>query len=97
MKYRVYTKSGRVFDVEEMGHSHTNWGNLNPATGKIEPVKAKHNETVTEETSTITEANGYRNIAKLAKGVSPLAYIDQLDETGVDRIEQDGVTYPYER
>lgn len=86
-RYYVYTKSGRKFCVEEYGISHTDWGNLNPATGKIEKVTAKNNDIIDETNTKITKENGFKNICFLEKGTSALAYIEALDKSGIQRLE----------
>ena len=87
-------KSGRKFCVEEFGVSHTDWGNYNPATKKIEKVTSKNNDVIDETNTIITKDNGYKNICMLSPGTSPLAYLDALDSSGVERFEgADFVTY----
>lgn len=83
----VYLKSGRKFMVEEYGHSHTDWGNYNPATKKIEKVNSKVDDVIDETNTKITKENGYKNIVMLNPGTSPLGYIDAIDKSGVDRFE----------
>lgn len=92
-RYMVYMKSGRKFMVEEIGDPHVSWGNVNPATKKLESVYAKMDDVITEETSQITKENGFRNICMLSVGTSPLGYIDVLDSSGVERIESQFVKY----
>lgn len=92
-RYWVILKSGRKFLVEEYGYVHTEWGNINPSTKKLEKVGIKDNEIIDETNTKITKENGFKTIAFLAPGTSPLAYIDALDELGVDRIEAEFVTY----
>lgn len=87
-RYMVYMKSGRKFMVEEYGHAHTDWGNYNPATKKIETVKSKVDEIIDESNTQITKENGFKGIVMLDKGVSPLGYIDALDRSGLDRFEK---------
>jgi hypothetical protein len=93
-RYMVVMKSGRRFMVEEFGHSHTNWGNYNPATKQIEKVTSKSSEVIDESNTKITKENGFKNICMLVPGTSPFAYIEALDASGVERFEgADFVTY----
>ncbi len=94
-RFTVVTKSGRKFLVEPINGAKTDWGNLNPATGKIEQVHAKSKGSINEKDSIIKKENGFKNIVMLEGGVSPLGYISMLDESGVDRIEMDGIKYEY--
>ena len=92
-RFTVITKSGRKFVVEPINGSRADWGNLNPATGKIEQVHSKSNGSINEKDSIIRNDNGFKNIVMLDGGVSPLGYISMLDESGIDKIEMDGVNY----
>ncbi len=91
-RYWVITKSGRKFCVEEIGYVHTEWGNINPATKKLEKVEAKNDDIIDETNSQITP-DKFKTICYLAPGTSPLAYIDALEDLGVERIELDVVNY----
>ena len=93
-RHFVYMKSGRKFCVEEFGYAHTDWGNVIPGTNKVEKVKSKVDEVIDESNTEITKDNGYKNICMLEKGTSPIAYIEALDTSGVERFEgADFVTY----
>ena len=93
-RYYVFMKSGRKFCVEEYGKTYTDWGNYNPATKKIEKVASKSSEIIDEHNTKITKENGYRNICMLETGTSPMAFIQALDDSGVERFEGVGfVTY----
>lgn len=92
-RYTVILKSGRRFVVEEWGTNHTQWGDIDPATKKLHKVKVKDIEEIDENNTIITKENGYRNICFLAPGTSPLGYIDLLDDSGLERIESELVTY----
>lgn len=85
-RYMVYLKSGRKFMVEEYGYSHTQWGNVNPATKKLEIVKSKEDEII-DETNTQITSDKFKNIVMLNAGTSPLGYIHALDDSGIDRFE----------
>lgn len=86
-RFFVVTKSGRKFCVEPIGDVYTNWGNVNPATRKLEKVQSKDTNTINEENSVITASNGYKNICYLDPGTSPFGYIEILDNSGIERIE----------
>lgn len=86
-RYYVIMKSGRKFCVEEFGRSHTDWGNYNPATHKIEKVTSKYNDEIDETNTQITKENGYKNICMLEPGTSAMAFIEALDASGVQRFE----------
>lgn len=79
--------------VEEIGEPYVSWGNINPATKKLELVKSKPSDVITEKDSKITKENGFKNICMLATGTSPLGFLDALDSSGLDRIESEFVTY----
>ena len=51
------------------------WGDVNPATGKVEGSYGSEIG-IDEKDSQITEENGYKNIVILPAGVSPMAYIE---------------------
>lgn len=93
-RFYVYMQSGRKFCVEPYGTSHTDWGNYNPATRKIEKVTAKDADEVIDESNTqITLENGYKNICILEPGMSPIGFIEMLDRSGLERIEMEGIKY----
>lgn len=76
-------KNGRTFCVEPIdntqGKGREKFGNINPATGKVEgDYGDKHLGSIHEEDSIITEENGFKNIVTLEPGVSPNAYIETL-------------------
>ena len=73
-------KSGKVFCVEPIiNGNRTDWGDLNPATGKIEGhYGEKHIGAIQEKDSIITKENGYDDIIYLKPGVSPDSYIETL-------------------
>ena len=57
------------------------FGDINPATGKTEGAYGlKYKGSIKHEESMITEENGLLNIKQLPVGVSPYAYINQIDE-----------------
>lgn len=92
-RFFVHMKSGRKFCIEPYGDVHTDWGNINPATKKLEKVKSKNVDIIDDSNTVITKENGYRNICMLDKGTSPIGYIELLDKSGVERIESPWVKY----
>ncbi|MCB1711821.1 MAG: hypothetical protein KDH96_04895 [Candidatus Riesia sp.] len=57
------------------GKGKRKWGDINPATGKVEGSYGAGGG-IREEDSEITEENGYSNIVILPVGTSPHAYIE---------------------
>lgn len=73
--------TGRQYYVEPLDNgTKTDWGDLNPATKKLEgSYGARYKGSVSEKESLITEENGFENIVTLPPGQSPLEYIERLD------------------
>jgi hypothetical protein len=72
-------KTGRKFLIEPIGDSHINWGDVNPATKKIEGnYGEKYRGSINIEDSIITEANGFKNIITLKVAENPMDYINKL-------------------
>jgi len=72
-------KSGRKFVVEPIGDNHTVWGDIDPASKKIQgDYGEKHRGSVDFEESIVTKENGFRNIKDIKPGESPTDYINQL-------------------
>lgn len=92
-RYWVIMKSGRKFMVEEWGDPHVSWGNINPATKKLEKVSVQEAEEINESNTKIRPENGFKNICFLSPGTSALGYIDALDASGVERIEDKHIRY----
>ena len=86
-RHIVYSyRPGKTYAVEPMGNPHTKWGDLNPATGKVEgKYGQKHRGSIDEKDSLITKENGFKNIKTLEKGVSPAKYIEELDAQYPDK------------
>ena len=74
--------TGRTYFVEPIDSGQkTEWGDINPATKKIEgDYGAKHRGAVSEKDSMITKENGFENIVTLKPGESPIDYIERLDK-----------------
>lgn len=73
--------TGKTYFVEPIGNKHpSDWGDLNPATGKIEgSYGKKYTGCVTEKESIIASDNGFTNIVNLGVGVSPICEIEKID------------------
>jgi hypothetical protein len=88
-RFLVTTKTGRKFLVEPIGWSKTSFGDINPATKKVEGNYGdKYRGSIDAKDSVITTENGFKNIIMLGEGESPLGYIDMLEEEGIERIEK---------
>lgn len=87
-RFYVVCKSGRKFCVEPIGDVKTDWGNVTFGEKKgLERVSSKETNTITEDNSIITKENGYKNICYLSPGTSPFGYIECLDNSGIERID----------
>jgi hypothetical protein len=73
-------KTGRKFCVEPLlDGEHTNWGDLNPATKKVEgSYGEKYIGAIDRKDTIITEENGFKNIVELKPGESPMDFINSL-------------------
>lgn len=91
--YMVIMQSGRKFMVEEWGSNYVQWGDIDPATKKLNKVKVKDMEIINEANTMITKENGFKNICFLSPGTSALGFIDALDSSGSERIESENVQY----
>ena len=67
------------------------FGDINPATGQIEGAYGqKHKGAIHPSESLITEANGLKNIVTIPAGMSPHAYIQDLDEQRYQEMLESG-------
>lgn len=84
-------RTGRSYFVEAIDSRQatdwTKWGSIDPATGKLMNKHAfrKYDGAITEDETLITKENGFTKVHDLEPGVSPLAYIDMLDEQYPDK------------
>lgn len=80
-------RTGKTYAVEPIGTTRTGWGDLNPATGKVEgKYGKKYRGSIDEKDSMITEENGCKNIEMFGPGkCSPLEYIAALDDGYPDK------------
>lgn len=73
-------KTGKIYCIEPIIPTEkykAEWGDANPATGKIEgSYGEKYRAGVTEKESIISEENGFKNIAYVEG--SPYSYIEGL-------------------
>jgi len=75
-------KTGKTYFVEAIDSDElTKWGDYDPATKKFqtENYGQKYKGSIKPEESMITEENGFTNIHTLGVGVSPLDYINRID------------------
>jgi len=77
----VSLRTGKRYGVEAIdGKEKIKWGDLNPATGKVEgQYGAKYKGSIKASESLITEENGFKNIVELEAGMSPAAQIELMD------------------
>ena len=75
-------KTGKTYYVEPIdGDERTVWGDYNPVTKDFETSGyGKYKGSVKPSESMITEENGFEKIHELGPGVSPLDYIEKLEE-----------------
>lgn len=75
-------RTGKKYFVEPIETEHTPiWGDVNPATGKIEGYYGSKNKGGSrEKESLITKENGFDNINYSGVGCSPLSKISKMDE-----------------
>lgn len=78
-RFIVVANNGKRYFVEPIGNPHTNFGDVNPATKRVEgSYGAKFKGSIDGNESLITPENGFKNIVTLGVGVSPLDYINSL-------------------
>lgn len=75
-------KSGKKYFVEAIGNPHIMWGSIVPGSNKMSVKKGwcKNRGSIDEKDSLITKDNGFKMIHNISAGVSPLAYIEELDK-----------------
>jgi len=74
-------RTGKTYYIEPIETEHTPvWGDINPATGKIEGSYGdKYKGAIKEKDSLITKENGFDNIRYSGVGASPYSVIDEMD------------------
>ena len=80
-RFKVYSpRTGKTYYVEAIGEPHVNWGDINPATKKVEGnYGSKYKGSISISESVITKENGFNDIIDLGVGESPLSKIEELD------------------
>lgn len=76
----ISKRTKREYFVEPIG-GHSDWGSIDPATGKMTAKKGfkKYKGSIEADESLITKENGFEKIHSLNPGESPLEYIERLD------------------
>jgi hypothetical protein len=75
----TFPETGKKYYIEYIGKNHTNWGDLNPATGKIEGSYGnKTRGSIDVKDSMITKENGFDDIRE-GKG-SPYFTIQRMHD-----------------
>lgn len=83
----VSFRTGKRYVIEPIAGNKVKWGDLNPATGKVEgSYGEKYPGAIAEKDSLITEENGFKNIQMFEPGQSPYAAIEALDATYPDKV-----------
>jgi hypothetical protein len=82
-------RTGKTYAVEptEMSRVDTNWGSIDPASGKLMNKKGhdKYRGAISPEDTLITPENGFVNIQLLEPGTSPYHAIEVLDAKYPDK------------
>ena len=80
-QFVVSIRTGKKYGVEAIdGKEKIKWGDLNPATGKVEgKYGSKYKGSIKASESLITEDNGFKNIVELPVGHSPMSQIELMD------------------
>ena len=83
-------KTGITYFVETLDEGDRNdWGDLDPVTKKMTGSYGdKYKGSIRPEQSMITKENGFDKIHTLGPGVSPLDFIDRLDEERYRRMQK---------
>jgi hypothetical protein len=83
----VSFRTGRKYYIEAIEGKTVKWGDLNPATGKLEgSYGAKYRGAVSKDESIVTEENGFDIVHNLEAGTSPANYIETLDAQYPDKV-----------
>ena len=83
----VSIRTGKKYYVEAIGNGRSDWGDVDPATGKITGnYGGKYTGSITKEQSIITEDNGFKNIVTIDSG-SPYGVIQELDSKYPDKVK----------
>lgn len=80
-RFIVVGPSGKKYYVEPIGNPRTAFGDVNPATGKVEgSYESKYKGSISENESLIIAENGFDDPILLGPGESPLSYIQRLEQ-----------------
>ena len=91
--YQVVMKSGRKFMVEEFT-SHATWlHGTHGTTSLSRGVLVKEVATTSGDNPSLTKGNGFKNICFIQQTFVALDYINQLDQLGLERIENKRIKY----
>lgn len=72
-------RTGKKYYVEAIGNGRSDWGDVDPATGKLTGnYGSKYTGSINKDQSVITEENGFKNITTIYSG-SPYGVIQELD------------------
>lgn len=78
-------RTGKKYYVEPIGNGRSDWGDVDPATGKITGnYGSKYTGSVTEQNSVVTEENGFKNVVTISSG-SPYGVIQEMDAKYPDK------------
>jgi hypothetical protein len=74
-------RTGKKYFVEPIENGHPlGWGDVNPASGKVEgDYGHKNRGGIKEKDSMITKENGFEDIRYSGVGGSPMSVIDEMD------------------
>jgi len=76
----VSFRTGKEYLIEPIGSLKTGFGDINPATKKVEgDYGKKYKGSIDEQDSLITKENGFKTIYRSKVGESPYGIIDGLD------------------
>jgi len=79
-------RTGKSYYIEPIEGKKVRWGDLNPATKKLEGnYGEKYRGAVDKKESLITVENGFDVVHELEPGTSPAAYIEILDAEYPDK------------
>lgn len=72
--------TNKEYFIEAIGRQHSNWGDLNPATGKVEgSYGEKFRGSIMDKDSMITSDNGFDDIKSLENWDDLLSEIEKRD------------------
>jgi len=80
-------RTGCKYYIEPIDGKKIKWGDLNPATGKIEGAYgSKYKGSISKKESLISEENGFENVIELQPGQSTMEYIEIVDALKPDKV-----------